>query len=193
MNEFLNHIQAKYNGYKILENGDIEISFIIEKDGLYVFKQGVQAIKEYIKQGKDKLSLTVSKFYKKRSLDANAYAWCLMSQLAAVLKISKEEVYQNYITEIGCFEPLPIKNERVENFREIWQAKGTGWVLEVIDNSKLPGYKLCHAHYGSSTYNTEQMSRLIEMIVIDCKEQNIETMTPLELQKLKEAWNERKS
>ena len=35
------------------------------------------------------------------------------------------------------------------------------------------GYLLCY--YGSSTYSTVQMGRLIDLIVQDCKEQGIET------------------
>ena len=38
--------------------------------------------------------------------------------------------------------------------------------------------------YGSSTYDTAQMSRLIDNIVQDCKAVGIETLTPSELAKL---------
>jgi hypothetical protein len=46
------------------------------------------------------------------------------------------------------------------------------------------------AYYGSSTYNTKQMSRLIDAIVEDCKEMDIETLTPRELDAMKSRWGE---
>lgn len=44
--------------------------------------------------------------------------------------------------------------------------------------------------YGSSTYDTEQMSRLIDAVVEDCKAVGIETMTPAELDALVSRWGE---
>ena len=41
---------------------------------------------------------------------------------------------------------------------------------------------------GSSVYDNAQMSRLIENIVQDCKAVGIETLTPSELERLKEGW-----
>lgn len=41
---------------------------------------------------------------------------------------------------------------------------------------------------GSSVYNTKQMSRLIDHVVQDCKAVGIETLTPLELDRLKGDW-----
>lgn len=58
--------------------------------------------------------------------------------------------------------------------------------------SKLKGCNNLILYYGSSTYNTEQMSRLIDNIVQDCKAVGIETMTPAELAALKDAWGKEK-
>lgn len=44
------------------------------------------------------------------------------------------------------------------------------------------------ANYGSSKYDTRQMSRLIDLIVTECKEQGINTLTPREIALLKEGW-----
>ena len=43
-------------------------------------------------------------------------------------------------------------------------------------------------YYGSSTYDTEQMSRLIDNVVQDCKALDIETETPERLAMMMEAW-----
>ena len=41
---------------------------------------------------------------------------------------------------------------------------------------------------GSHTYNTEEMSILIDGTVQDAKEQGIETATPDELERMKQQW-----
>ena len=56
------------------------------------FRQAYEEFKEC-----EKLSLEIKKYRRKRSLDANAYAWVLMSKLAEVLHTSKEEVYEEML------------------------------------------------------------------------------------------------
>lgn len=128
---------------------------------------------------------------KKRSLDANSYMWVLCQKIAEKIGSTKDEVYQESIRNIGVFEPLPIKFEAVDKFIESWGKNGTGWVVEVVGDSKLKGYKLIHAYYGSSTYDTAQMALLIDNIIQDCKALEIETMPPEELESLKRMWGEK--
>jgi hypothetical protein len=45
------------------------------------------------------------------------------------------------------------------------------------------------AYYGTSTYDTAEMSRVIENTVQDAKTLNIETATPRELALLLEEWS----
>ena len=44
------------------------------------------------------------------------------------------------------------------------------------------------AYYGSSSYDTAEMSRLVEAVVEEAKGLGVETMTPVELDRLKAAW-----
>ena len=101
-----------------------------------------------------------------RSKDANAFCWAMCSDIGKAITppVPKEEVYRKAIREVGEYEPLPIRNDAVETFQERWSEKGTGWFAEVIDDSKLKGYKLVFAYYGSSTYDTAAMSRVIEYL-----------------------------
>lgn len=122
-----------------------------------------------------------------RSLDANAYLWVLLTKLQDKLSIPKEELYKNYIQKIGSSEILPIKNEAVDKFREAWQRNGLGWITETT-KSKLNGFTNVIAYYGSSSYNTAEMSRLINEVVDDCKEQNIETKSDNEINNLLKQW-----
>lgn len=50
---------------------------------------------------KEKLSVEIKPYRKKRSLDSNAYFWVLVDKLAAKLGRGKTEIYKEYIREIG--------------------------------------------------------------------------------------------
>lgn len=123
----------------------------------------------------------------RRSLDANAYAWQLIGKLSAVLGIPPEQVYREAIRDVGDnYEVLPVRDEALERWLHIWTAKGLGWVCEVIGKSKLDGYTNTRCFYGSSVYDTAQMSRLISIIVDECRAAGVETMTPEEINSLLE-------
>lgn len=133
--------------------------------------------------------LEVKEHRKKRSLDANAYAWVLINKLADAMRITPLEVYRQAIVNIGCnHEILPIKEEAADHFKKIWEAKGLGWPVLDLGKSKIPGYRNLVCYYGSSTYDTKQMSQLIDNLVQDCKSLDIETLSPERLALLKEAW-----
>lgn len=136
----------------------------------------------------DKLSVEIKKYRNKRSLDANAYMWVLISKLEEKLNVSKDIIYKDAIRNIGVYEVIPVKNEAVDRFIEAWTKNGLGWVCETT-KSKLEGYTNILAYYGSSTYNTAEMSRLIDLIVQECKQLNIETMSQSELDSLIESWD----
>jgi hypothetical protein len=151
-------------------------------------RQSISQFCNEMKEGK-KYQAELKEFRKKRSLDANAYFWTLCGSLAAKLNLPKEEVYRCLIKDVGDNnEVVPIKNEAVDKWIENWQQKGLGWVCEILGESKLEGYTNIITYYGSSTYDSAQMSRLISLVVEECKEQGIETMTPQELSLLLEGW-----
>ena len=134
------------------------------------------------------LSIEVKQYKAKRSLDANAYFFVLADKLAAKLGTSKEEVYRNAVRDIGgVSEIVCVKNEAVERLREGWSKNGIAWQTETFP-SKIDGCTNVILYYGSSTYTTDQMSRLIENIVQDCKAVGIETRTPNEIANLLSMW-----
>ena len=138
-------------------------------------------------KNENKLNLELKKYKKKRSLDCNAYMWVLLQKLQESLNIPKEEIYKDAIKNIGVYEVVPVKDVAVDRFIEAWKHNGIGWVCE-ITKSKLEGFTNVIAYYGSSTYNSAEMSRLIDLIIQECKQLNIETLTPEQLSILKEEW-----
>jgi hypothetical protein len=150
-------------------------------------KQDISGLKAIIANGK-LLEVEISKQKKKRSLDSNSYLWTLCQKIAEVIHSTKELVYQKFIRDVGQFEIVPIKNEAVERWIEVWNGKGLGWFAEVMEDSKLPGYKKVISYYGSSVYDQKEMSVLLDEVVRECKEMNIETLPPDEIKALKENW-----
>ena len=146
--------------------------------------------KKFVGEMKPKrYSVEIKEFKKPRSLDANAYFWTLVDKLAEKLNLPKTEIYRNYIKEIGgVSETVCVKNEAVEKLCEGWQHNGIGWQTDTMP-SKIDGCTNVILYYGSSTYNTEQMSRLINYVIEDCKSVGIETLTPYELALLNEEWS----
>lgn len=135
-------------------------------------------------------TIKVGKQNKRRSLDSNAYFWLLVDKLSEKVNIPKEDIYRNAIKNIGgVSEVVCVRNEAVEKLRSGWQKNGIGWQTDTMP-SKIAGCTNVVLYYGSSTYNQQQMTRLIDNIVQDCKAVGIETMTPNELARLLEGWNE---
>ena len=147
----------------------------------------ISPLKEVVAKGKA-LAVEIKQYRQKRSLDANAYCFVLCQKIAEAVKSTKELVYKKAIREVGQFEIVPIKNEAVERWIEVWGSKGLGWFAEVLEESKLRGYKKVISYYGSSVYDSREMAVLIDEIVLWCKELGLETLTPSEIARLKEEW-----
>ena len=130
----------------------------------------------------------IKEYRRKRSLNANKYAWELINRLAIKLNLTSVEVYRQYIKEVGVYRLIELNKDAFDTFKIAWQNNGTGWLCEKVDQSPHKGFMLIKAYYGSSCYSTKQMSRLIDAIVQDCKQLDIETLTPEELSLLKENW-----
>lgn len=133
--------------------------------------------------------VTVKQKRKARSLDANGYLWVLLDKLAAKLStkeapVTKVDVYRRLIPDVGGVSDIVCtKIGSAVKLREGWEHNGLGWVTETLP-SKIEGCINVILYYGSSTYDTAQMSRLIDLVILECKEQGIETLTPFELSRL---------
>lgn len=158
---------------------------ILEINEVNDFKLLVNELKD-----REKLSIEVKPFRQKRSLDANAYAWVLMDRLAEKLNMSKEAIYREYIKHIGGnSETACVRNATVKRLCELWMKHGIGWQTDTFP-SKIEGCTNVILYYGSSTYDSAQMARLIDLIVQDCKAQGIPTETPDEIERMKALWGE---
>lgn len=169
---------------------DPEIMFAANGDLKVILTAPRTSAKQFdnLPQGKD-LAVEIKQYRKRRSLDANAFLWVLCDQIAQKIDASKEDVYRRFIKEYGTFEIVPIKAKAVESFKDKWGKNGLGWFCEDMDGCKLEGYKRIMVYFGSSSYNTQEMTRVLNQVVEEAKSLGISTMTPAEIESLCKAYN----
>lgn len=165
--------------------GTYTISFRVNETDRVL--RGYDSIKDL-----QKVSVTVKKWRKKRSLDANAYAWVLMSKIADAQEYptTKEEIYEKMLKDYGVLEdddgaPITITVKSCVDMSKI-----SGHWLLIKSNGTYNGYAMIK---GSSEYDTKEMSHFIEGIVSEAKELGIETLTPGELEEMMKGWKPCKS
>ena len=127
----------------------------------------------------------------KRSLNANSYFHVLSGKIAEKTGASLNHEKNRLIREYGQYEYIDgmIPTITVNALFEDKMLDMEGVHLKVIER---PGETVKMAFLrGSHTYNTAEMSRLIDAAVEEAKELGVETMTPEQLERMKAAWKER--
>lgn len=131
-----------------------------------------------------KLSFKIDKYKEKRSLNANAYCWKLLTEIANVLRSSKEEVYLTMLKRYGQRELISVQAHiPISEYIKYCDEAGEGKV-----NGKL--FKHYYVYKGSSEYDTREMSVFIDGVVSEAKALNIQTDTPKQIAKMKAMWGD---
>lgn len=145
---------------------------------------------------KNKLTISMKEWREKRSLDANAYYWKLLTEFSEVLRLPKSCAHNMMLRKYGQLEliggqavriPIPdtVEAENTTLEAETYHIKPTSQVKAGIDGVIYRTYVMLR---GSSDYDTREMSVLIDGLVEECKALDIETLPPDKLQQMKEAW-----
>lgn len=143
----------------------------------------------YVLEDDVKYRVDIRKYRKKRSTNANNYAWALMEELAVALNTSKDEVYEVMLERYGTLfrdedgDLIVIPTDKELKSTSKLHIKYIG--KKEVNENLLNLYAVVK---GSSEYNTKEMATFIDGIVSECKVSGIETMTPEELSLLKEEW-----
>ena len=132
----------------------------------------------------EKLSIKIDKHREKRSLNANNYAWKLLTEIANVLRADKEDVYLLMLKRYGQSEIISVLahipiNEYVKYCEEAGES---------TLNGKL--FKHYKVYKGSSEFDTREMSIFLDGLVSEAKEMGIPTETPDQIARLKSLWGE---
>lgn len=131
---------------------------------------------------------------RKRSLNANSYFHVLCDKLRQKLNISMAHCKNLLITSYGQIdyldpdrtEPLIYKTnappEYIQEREEVHME-----LIKISEEKGKPVY-FYRMYRGSHTYDTAEMSKLIEGTVQECVQQDIETATPDEIAKMIALW-----
>ena len=139
----------------------------------------VDTLREY-----DKLAIKIDRYKAKRSLNANNYAWKLITEIGNATRQSKEDVYFLMLKRYGQSEMISVVAQvPVHHYFKHYEEAG-----ESTLKGKL--FKHYRVYKGSSEFDTNEMTIFIDGIVSEAKDLGIETMTPNELLKLKSLWGE---
>lgn len=140
-------------------------------------------IKWLFNQDREKV-YEVKEHKEKRSLNANNYAWKLITEIAERITptLSKEEVYLKMLIDYGQSEMISVLTDiDIKGYFKYYTEVGR----TVLNNKEFTHYKI---YKGTSEYNTKEMSIFIDGVVQEAKSLGIETETPEQLQKLKMMW-----
>lgn len=143
-------------------------------------------------EGKD-LDIKASQHREKRSLTQNAFYWTLAQKLAAKQRITVSRLHNLLLRDVAppfiidgkiCMQPIP-DTEKAENDileAEAFHLKPTSGVIQGNDGAVYRWYIVLR---GSSTFDTVEMTALLNRMVDECKENGIETATPAELEQMR--------
>ena len=124
----------------------------------------------------------IDKHREKRSLNANAYLWKLVTEIGNVLNKSKEEVYLQMLIDYGQSEMVSILSEiDVKGYFKYYKLAGTS----ILNGKEFNHYKI---YKGSSEYDTKEMSILLNGVVQEAKNLGIKTKDDIEVERLIEEW-----
>ena len=128
------------------------------------------------------LDIDLKKHREKRSLNANALCWKLCTEIANVLRASKEEVYLKMLKEYG-------QSTLISVLADI-NVAGYLKYYEVAGRASIKGKEFIHykVYKGSSEYDTQEMSILLDGIVSEAKELGIQVLSASELDLIKNEW-----
>ena len=174
-------MEGRLTGFSLNRDGSQNVTVTVTAD----FGPMYDELKDHT------VSVEIKKAVKHRSLEANRYAWVLIDKIAARTHIKASEVYRNAIRDIGgVSEDAFMKAEAVPVFRQIWEKGHMGNQVEVLDEDPF-GWATVRIWYGSSTYNSAQMSALLDSLIQDAEALGIPTITPKEEEKMLGKWAKR--
>ena len=159
--------------------GDYHITLVVPREE----HNNMEPLNELLNDEKIKVC-KIDHYKKKRSLNANSYAWVLITEIANKLRTSKEEVYLQMLKRYGQSSVISIINEAVPVFMKSVKY------AEEFGKGTVNGKDFTHikVYMGSSEMDSKQFSILLDGIVSECELLSIPTLEDLEIRRLIEEW-----
>lgn len=141
-------------------------------------------IAETVKQGKP-YTVEIKEYRKKRSLDQNALYWSVLTQFARAMRMSNAEAHNRMLRDYGqvkrfgdkvAYVVLPDTDEVEQQTleAETEHLKPTSQVKEGKDGQTYRTYMMLK---GSSSYDTSEMTQLIDGLIDECEQVGLEVLS----------------
>ena len=171
--EFIGHLESVTKNFTTGRN---VIAFELEEGN----------VTEVLNLNGKKLRITAKQYREKRSLNSNAYAWHLMQEIAEKIGSTKDEVYLNMLQRysrsfahmIVHKEIIPKLEEEYRVVRDLGEVKVNGQVGQQVQ-----------VYFGSSTFDTKEMSVFLDGIISECKELGIEIIPQSDIDRMNAEWD----
>lgn len=122
-----------------------------------------------------------------RTRSQNSYFHVLVGKIAKVLKVSNTAVKNKLIADYGFYDAdighVIVKDSLDYLEFEQLHLKPSTHTQEMA-NGEL--YRVFYVMRGTHTYNTAEMTRILDATIEEAKQLGIETLPPEELQRMKE-------
>lgn len=139
------------------------------------------------------LDIKVVRHRVKRTLTQNAYYWVLISELASKLNVSTARLHNLMLRDVAppfvidgkiAMQPIPDtdKAEREVLEADTFHMKPTSGIILGNDGAIYRWYIVLR---GSSTFDTAEMTALLNRLIEECKGNNIDVATPDELAQMR--------
>lgn len=136
----------------------------------------------------------ITEHKEKRSLNQNSYYWVLLGKVAQKTKVPAAVIHNQNLRDLSLvlrindtlvtvYIPDTDEGEKEALNAETYHIKPTSQVKEGKDGKLFRCYVMLR---GSSTFNTEEMTALLDLMIQEAQAQGIETMTPAELAHMRE-------
>lgn len=130
----------------------------------------------------------------KRSLSQNAYYWQLLEKLAVKTHTPKAEIHNLNLRHLGLVEMIDDKRITIlipdTDEAEKKTLLSSTYHLSPTRQTKVGTDGITYRFYvmlrGSADMNVAEMSALVDLAVQDAKAQGIETLTPTQLEQMRE-------
>ncbi len=149
----------------------------------YNLSSEVGKLQKAVNSGKE-VTVEVKIKRNKRSLDANAFLWQVLADMAEKLHTSKEELYRIMLERYGVFTHYVVKPSAVD------RVKSTFEVVRVIGDVTVNGQTgiQLQVYYGSSTYNAKEFSVLLDGVLSEAAEMGLEYISESDKALLLDNW-----
>jgi hypothetical protein len=143
-------------------------------------------------RGKD-VFIDIKRASKARSRDANAFCWALCSDIGKAMTppVDKAEIYRQAIRAVGTYWQTEIPVFNLETVKQRWEERGTGWFMEIVDDSS-PGRKLVRLYFGTSTYTVQEMRLILDWLLDEAEQMQLPIpLSKADEERLLERWGKK--